>query len=215
MPDMTKLITMADLFGVTLDELVRGTSPLTPEDSVVAMGPLVAAGTLFRYEYKSKTSIFGIPLVHICTRRHYGGGPLGVAKGIIAIGDVAIGVLALGAISVGLLSIGAISVGLLFALGGIAVGGVALGGFALGVFALGGVAIAAIGSFGGAAIAGQAAGGGGAFAPVATGGGGSTDYGFFDGAPMPDMETFIETAKSYAPHAPRFFLRLLHYIGTM
>jgi len=56
------------------------------------------------YEYKSKATLFGIPLVHIKMNRR--GGKLCVAKGIIAIGTVSIGVLSIGAIPVGFISIG-------------------------------------------------------------------------------------------------------------
>jgi hypothetical protein len=111
------------------------------------------------FEYKSKTRIWGLPLVHI----NVGGGSYGFpgkprfARGIIAIGDVAIGVLSLGAISLGGISLGAISLGAL-ALGGMALGGIAVGGLAVGAFALGGCAV------------GLAAIGGAAFGKVAVGG---------------------------------------------
>lgn len=212
LPDIPRLVSLADLFGVSLDELLRDKATAQPAEGPVAMGPLVAVNTLMRHEYKSKITVFGIPLVHICIRR-FGAGPLSVAKGIIAVGDVAVGAVALGGVSMGLLSFGGISLGLLLALGGVAIGGVAFGGLALGYFALGGLALGVC-SLGGAAFGLQAAVGGGAFAPVAMGGGGSGQYTFFDGAQLPDIDTFMQTAKQYAPAVPRFFLRLMHALGA-
>lgn len=119
------------------------------------------------YEYKSKTTLFGLPLVHINTRSHrmvkshrYSFKPR-VAKGIIAMGDVAIGVISLGGIAIGGLSLGGLSVGLL-ALGGAALGLFSLGGVAVGILALGGLTAGfmAIGgaAFGNIAIGGYARG---------------------------------------------------------
>lgn len=90
------------------------------------------------YEYISKAKIFGIPLVHINISGRYG---IGVAKGIIAIGDVAFGLISIGGLSLGLISIGGISIGA-FALGGIAAGALAIGGIAIGYTAIGGIAVA-------------------------------------------------------------------------
>lgn len=80
------------------------------------------------YEYKSKTRVFGIPLIHINSRRN------GLAKGIIAIGGL----------SIGLISFGGLSIGLLIALGGLSGSlGFAMGGAAFGYYmAIGGAAIA-------------------------------------------------------------------------
>lgn len=122
------------------------------------------------YEHKSKTTLFGWPVVHIA----YGIDPLTqkrrVARGLIAIGEIAIGGIALGGVSVGgiavggsavgLLSLGGLSIGFLFALGGLAVcfGGLAVGGCAIGMVAIGGGA------------AGYYAIGGGVYGAVAHGG---------------------------------------------
>lgn len=111
------------------------------------------------YEYRSKTTIFGLPLVHIKFNRY---GRPALAKGIIAIGTVSLGVVSIGAIpigiisigalAVGLISLGAVALGLLMALGSVAVGAVAFGGVALGLGAIGGVCLGKI------AIGGVAAG---------------------------------------------------------
>lgn len=109
------------------------------------------------YEYKSKTKLFGIPLVHIKINRR-GGKPC-VAKGIISIGTISIGVLSIGAIplgficiggaAAGIISFGGLAIGLLLAMGGFSFGTMAVGGFAVGLGAVGGFAVGkiAIGGF--------------------------------------------------------------------
>lgn len=76
----------------------------------------------WHYEYKSRSSLFGLPLVHI----NVGRGGFYRATGIIAIGAMAKGVVAIGLVSLGGLAIGAVSVGLLAA-GAMALGGCAVG----------------------------------------------------------------------------------------
>jgi tRNA A-37 threonylcarbamoyl transferase component Bud32 len=100
------------------------------------------------YEYRSKRTLWGLPLVHIATGLDPATGRLRVAKGIIAIGDRAVGVIALGGAAlgviavgggaIGLLALGGGAIGLLLALGGGALGGIAVGGGAAGLVALGG-----------------------------------------------------------------------------
>jgi serine/threonine-protein kinase len=110
------------------------------------------------YEYRSKRTLWGWPLVHVATGIDPKTKRKRVAKGIIAVGDVAIGGLAFGGLAVGgiaagggavgglafgggalgLVAIGGGAIGLLLALGGIAVGSIAIGGGALGYYAFGG-----------------------------------------------------------------------------
>ena len=90
------------------------------------------------YEYRSKRTLWGFPLIHVAHSRDPSGQRMRLARGIIAIGDMAVGVIAVGGfacggvtiagMSVGLVSISGLSVGVLFALGGIARGGFAVGG---------------------------------------------------------------------------------------
>lgn len=111
------------------------------------------------YEYRSRWTLFGWPLIHI----RLGGETAEPVKGWIAFGKVAYGILfAAGGVAVGAVSIGGIAAGGV-AFGGCAVGLLACGGMALGFFAAGAVALgymvcggAAIGwlaSCGGAAVA--------------------------------------------------------------
>ena len=94
-----------------------------------------------RWEYRSGPAPGGLPWIHICIGGPTEGGHrLGVARGVIALGDVAIGVVALGGVAVGLVAIGGVALGLA-ALAGLSVGLFAVGGLAIGVTALGAVAV--------------------------------------------------------------------------
>lgn len=105
------------------------------------------------FEYRSKTTIAGWPLVHICA----GMDPVRmrpkVARGVVAIGNVAVGGIAIAGVACGLVSVGGASLGLLFALGGAAIGvGLSVGGLAVGSIAVGGLAIGFSYAFGGGAF---------------------------------------------------------------
>jgi hypothetical protein len=131
------------------------------------------------YEYRSETTLFGWPLIHIATGMDPLTGRKRVARGIIAVGDVAVGGLAVG---------------------GLAIGGIALGGCALGVVALGGAALAVLLAVGGAAVGGIALGGlaiggvavgGGAFGYYALGGGAFGVYSLGGNAHDPEAIEFF------------------------
>jgi hypothetical protein len=95
-------------------------------------------------EYKSKTQLFGLPLVHIVYGPAFDPttGRIRIAKGIIAMGGIAVGVLALGGAAFGVFALGGLAMGLLMALGGAAIGtGLSIGGFAIGFIGIGGFAI--------------------------------------------------------------------------
>ncbi|MBQ9081326.1 MAG: helix-turn-helix transcriptional regulator [Clostridia bacterium] len=167
-PELDKLMELSYVFGCTVDYLIGKDEAPTPEKktkNTVYFRP--------EYEYKSKTTLWGMPLVHI----HFGFG-LCRAKGIIALGNVATGVVALGGLSVGLLAVGGLALGLLavgglalallFALGGFALGLLALGGICVGAFAVGGIAIGVY-SVGGVALASNIAAGGLASGRIAIG----------------------------------------------
>ncbi len=99
------------------------------------------------FEYRSRATLFGLPLVHI--RYAPPREDAGPACGWIAVGDRAVGVLfALGAMAAGGVSVGSVSVGLL-AVGGVSLGVVSLGGVAFGLLALGSLAagLVALGAF--------------------------------------------------------------------
>ncbi|MNM59057.1 HTH-type transcriptional regulator Xre [compost metagenome] len=170
-PETDKLIALCELFQVSMDHLVRG---VQSEQQELPLGSNVQT-TRYRvhYEYKSKTTWFGVPLIHINVGRG-----MYVAKGVIAIGNIAIGTvslgllalggLCLGVVSAGLISLGALALAILLAAGGFAAGFVAAGGVAIGVLAFGGLSIG-IYAFGGLAIASRIAIGGYASGHIAIG----------------------------------------------
>ena len=132
-----------------LEEIAGVTSKLSPE-----------ASRKLSYEYRSKATLFGLPLLHMAIgvnpatgrqRSARGIIALGSApRGVIAFGDVAVGVVACGIVSFGVVSIsvvavgvvalGSAAVGLLLAVGGVAMAPVAMGGAAFGYYASGAIA---------------------------------------------------------------------------
>lgn len=152
MPELVKLISLSELFGVSVDYLVKDWME-EPDNPCGGSGEISSKqadrlekkvdeltnyvkGRVYRYD--SKTRIFGLPLVSI----RFGfvrNGKLSMdntAKGIIAIGNCAIGVVAIGIVGVGLFTFGVLAMGML-SLGIVAGGLVAFGVAALGYLALG------------------------------------------------------------------------------
>lgn len=202
-PDLDNLAALARYFNVSLDYLVTGQEARAASEPA----PTTIVNnyySCFQYEYKSKRTLFGLPLVHI----RFGRRGLGVAKGIIAIGNCAVGVIALGGFSLGLISVGGLSLGLLLSLGGWALGGLAMGGFAIGLVALGGAAVGLFamggGAFGmyavgGGAFASEIAIGGSAHAPLAIGQAAEGARTFGLDADPAVVESSIRVAASGAP----------------
>lgn len=170
-PDMLNLMAVGSFFSVSVDSLVADT-PEPAREPVSPGSPGCTARERFHYEYKSKRTLFGLPLLHV----NFGCG-LYRAKGVIAIGMVSKGIISIGAVALGVFSFGAVAIGALvlaglslglFAVGGAAVGAVAVGGAAVGIFTLGGVAVGMT-SVGGLAVGSHVAVGGWSSAPVAIG----------------------------------------------
>ena len=198
-PELERLVEIANIFEVSLDELVKG-------EKAVIQGAVISDEQLHRvlrksmsYEYKSRISICGIPLVHI----HFGRGKK-VAKGIIALGNIAIGVISVGGLAVGIISLGGLALGLL-TLAGLAVGILALGGMSVGYIALGGLAIG-IYACGGFAIASHIAIGGGAIGHIAIGASASGDY-CLQGSNFSNAE-ILRFLKSIPESIPHWILQL-------
>ena len=104
-PNMDNLVAISTYFGVTLDYLLKGTQPPPAGDPPQTQTVYVPMG--WHYEYKSRRTLLGLPLVHVNLGR-YG---IRWARGIIAVGNVATGGLAIGGLSAGLVSIGGFSLG--------------------------------------------------------------------------------------------------------
>lgn len=227
MPELVKLISLSELFGVPVDYLVKdwmeepdnpcgGTEEISSkqadrlEKKVDELTNYVK-GRVYRYD--SKTRIFGLPLVSV----RFGfvrNGRLSmdnVARGIIAIGNCAVGVVAIGIIGVGLLSLGVVALGLL-ALGFVAMGLVSFGIAALGILALG---VSAVGVYSGgvAAIAAKIAVAVSAVAPTAVGefASGSHVLLWGDGLSVPEVRAFL---LEHHPDLWEPLLRLLTDIGA-
>ena len=111
----------ADLWGESSD---------TEQDAYECRGRAVVKRG-FSYEYKSKRSWRGMPLVHV----NIGFGRS--AKGVIAIGLAAKGIVAIGLAGLGVITLAPVGIGLLLSAGIVAIGGIALGDFAIGVVAMG------------------------------------------------------------------------------
>ncbi len=160
-PEMEKLAAMSELFGISIDALVKGEG--APAEELPTEKPKRTNTGRAHFEYKSARMVHGVPLVHV----NIGLGKY-KARGIFAIGNAAMGVVALGIAAVGVVSVGIVTVGVLSLAAFAAIGILASGGAALGVFAAGG---AAVGVFAvGGAAAGWFACGGAAAGQYAFGG---------------------------------------------
>ncbi|MGG7178740.1 helix-turn-helix domain-containing protein [Clostridium paraputrificum] len=171
-PDINKIIMISGLYNITIDSLLKDELDINLNlDSRIEKGMNSNVNNLakevniklrfesgaFTYEYRSKRTLFGLPLVHINIGRG-----LKKANGIIAVGNCAVGVISFGIFSLGLISVGAISaglvamagiaLGLLLAVGCVAIGTFAIGAVAIGIYSLGALAIGKY-SVGAAAIA--------------------------------------------------------------
>ncbi|MBP5242684.1 MAG: helix-turn-helix transcriptional regulator [Clostridia bacterium] len=221
-PELDKLLLLSEVFNCSLDELV-GKEPLdstateSPRDDKNEEKRTVVQFVRPEYEYKSKTTVCGVPLVHI----HVGFG-LCRAKGIIAIGNVATGVVALGGLAVGVFSLGGFALGLLaigglafallLALGGGALGFIAVGGIAVGIFAVGGVAIG-IYAIGGVAVASNIALGGYASGQIAIGGAPHGSVMFNTETDVFTKADILRAIDSVLPNTPEFLKNLFSIVG--
>ena len=133
-PELERIIEIADLFGISLDELIGHES----NDYVTVDREELRSVVrhLFTYEYKSKFKIGNVPLIHINLGRGFR-----IAKGIIAIGNIAVGLFSFGALALGVFTLAGIAIGGI-GLGGLSIGYFAVGGMAIGIYAIGGMAIA-------------------------------------------------------------------------
>ncbi len=210
-PDMDNLTALAAYFNVSLDYLVLGKEGDALPPPVQVIHNHYNGG----YEFKSKATLFGLPLVHINVG--YG---LRAARGIVAIGNAAVGVVSVGGVALGVFSLGGVGIGLLFALAGFAVGALSLGAFALGVISIGGIAAGYL-TFGGISAGVYSAGGLAIGSRVAIGGlvyGGMLEIGdevsgrgaaFFTPLSPEDREAAVQTIYAVAPQWIAAFLELI------
>jgi len=216
LPELAKLITLSEMFGVSIDYLVKDyledpgrqieASAAKLEEQVEEISRYFRS-----WAWDSKTRLFGLPLVsirfrccpHMLRNRD-------VAKGIIAIGNVAVGIVALGAASAGIISIGAFSAGIL-ALGALAFGLAALGAVAIGLLACGAVAIGLWYAGGVTALGGRIAVGVAAIGDTAIGydAVGKNVLLWGEGLGRAEVEAFL------LEHHPKLWQPLLKWLGAL
>ena len=146
-PETDKLIHLSELFGCTVDYLLKD----DVEDPAACTGTAENSdrkeafpGNIIsqwrNFEYKSEKQVFGMPLWHI-GKNAKGVIAVGIkAKGIVSVGFFSLGVVSFGFCSLGLLAFGLFALGLLSA-GCFSLGGLAFGAIAVGIIACGAVAI--------------------------------------------------------------------------
>ena len=89
-PELEKLIELARVFDVSLDELA-GLERKAAEGGSEQADDAACTPWRWHYEYKSRRTLFGLPLVHINIGRG-----MFRARGILAIGTAATGAVAIG-----------------------------------------------------------------------------------------------------------------------
>ena len=133
-PDLDRLVELAGVFEVSLDELVglehRSGGQKTETEEEPGCAPW-----RWHFEYKSRRTLFGLPLIHINIGRG-----MFRARGVVAIGTAATGAIAVGPCALVLIAIGPVAVGLLAA-GALALGIASAGVVAAGYAAAGCVAV--------------------------------------------------------------------------
>lgn len=214
-PEMEKLAAMSELFGISLDELVKGEKPQSAEPASDRQ-TFLAKPTTLRSEYVSRRTWRGKPLVHINFRGRANGF---FAVGLMARGIFAVGLLSVGVVSAGLLSVGVIALAAIAAVGVFAQGSAAVGIFAFGLAAVGVVSFGLV-SFGwlsygvvsagtyavGAVASGQIAIGNTASGIVVLG---KETVGEVELHLPVTAEQFAEAVRSRLPNTPDFIVRLL------
>lgn len=144
-PELDKIVIISDLFSVSTDYLLKesvGEESITSEGEAFGSQNSDTQGTRIiiekvrlSYEYKSRKTWRGLPLVHV----NIGFGKR--AKGVIAIGLVSQGIVAIGLVGIGVIALAPIGVGLLLAIGGLVLGGIAVGSLAVGIIAMGAICL--------------------------------------------------------------------------
>ncbi len=221
-PEMEKIAAMSEIFGITTDELIKGTAPQQtaafPEDKIAENAEVIIVDKHRRvgFEYKSERTWHGMPLVHINLK--------GTAKGVFAVGlaakgIIAVGLAALGVVSIGLAALGFLAIGGLFAVGiistaALSVGIISLGGISVGILSLGGLSAGWF-SFGGFSV-GKYVIGGYANGEIAVGGtahgiiavGSSAEGEIVFNVPV-NSEEFRAAIMSRLPNTPKFIVDIL------
>lgn len=165
MPELGKLIALSELFGVSIDYLVKdgdASDPAAGQESDCSARVEEKLDLLARdyrrsfgpvYQYTSRRTLLGLPLVSIRFGHDRHPTQYNTAVGIVAIGNFSVGILSVGLISAGVVSVGMIALGLAAA-GMVSIGGAAVGLSAMGIWSFGVSALGWKSAVGAAAIAG-------------------------------------------------------------
>ena len=162
-PDLNKLVSISELYNVTIDSLVKDTDeiyildskeikisaeqkPEKVDDKKTQLVININRGYPLEYEYKSNKILFGLPLVHINIGRGFkkSRGIISIGNiscGIISLGFISYGILSFGFISIGLITLALLSIGLLLAVGVISLGIFSIGEVSVGIFSIGAISI--------------------------------------------------------------------------
>ncbi len=140
-------------------------------------------------DYRSATTVLGLPLVHFVGGPRLPGVPARIAKGWLACGETAYGGIALGRVAVGGIACGGVACGLV-SWGGLAAGLLSSGGLALGAVTFAGIGLAWVAT--GGVVAGYVAVGGMARGHWAAGGMAKGEYVVTDRRVDPEAELFFE-----------------------
>jgi len=143
-PETEKIITMSEIFGVTVDSLLKE-GDLQMDSKNMHYEPFWLSRGRY-YEYKSKKTLFGLPLVHVIiglrAKKATGVIAIGnISSGIISIGFISYGLLSIGLLNAGILGFGIISIALLFSVGVFSIGTFTIGSISIGIFSLGAVSL--------------------------------------------------------------------------
>lgn len=146
-PETDKLIRLSELFGCTVDYLLKdnakNSAAYTGNAEESDNKKAFAENRVSRwqnFEYKSERQVLGMPLWHI-GKNAKGVVAVGIkAQGIVSFGVLSLGVVSFGVCSIGLLAFGLFALGLLSA-GCFSFGGIAFGATAVGIIACGAIAI--------------------------------------------------------------------------
>lgn len=148
MPELGKLIALSELFGVSIDYLVKDGDALDPaaeqessrsarvEEKLDMLAQDYRRSFGPAYQYTSRRTLLGLPLVSIRFGHDRHPTRYNTAVGVVAIGNFSVGILSVGLISVGVLSVGMIALGLAAA-GMVSIGGAAVGLSAMGIWSYG------------------------------------------------------------------------------
>lgn len=201
-PETEKLIRLCDLFGCSTDYLLK--------NNVDEKGKKNS----FSYEYRSKRTIGGLPILHInwgSKKTARGIIAIGIkAQGIFSVGLLSIGVFSLGLLSLGFFSLGVLAIGLMIGAGAFGMGFLGFGAIAFGIVSFGAVSIGQF-SFGAVAVGNYFATGAHATGHVAIGSEYASGdlYEFYGRIADSDLASIEESLNSIVPKFLRWIVRII------